>query len=253
MARNAIRSAEGIARMRLSALSLLSALKSGIVSVFLVAGALSLVLAAGCSASSPSNSTTSSPSPSVAISTPVLTATASPVPSPSRAVTSTPAPTPAPSPEEFRTFVGSSAPDFSFKLFQGEETLGGSELSLSDVAGQPIILNFWARFCGPCWSEMPELQDFYEEQQGRLRLLGVDVGQFTGLGSPKDAGKLLDALGITYPAGYTDDAEVVSNYRIRAMPTTVFIDSKGVVFQTWTGAINRRQLEAIVDDMLAEE
>ena len=237
--------------MRLSALSLLSVLKSGIVSVFLVAGVLSSVLAAGCSASSSSDSTATLPSPSVAISTAVLTAT--PVPSPSRAVTSTPAPTPAPSAEELRTLVGSIAPDFSFKLFQGEETLGGSELSLSDVAGQPIVLNFWARFCGPCWSEMPELQDFYEEQQGQLRLLGVDVGQFTGLGSPKDAGKLLDALGITYPAGYTDDAKVVSNYRIRAMPTTIFIDSKGVVFQTWTGAINRRQLEAIVDDMLAEE
>ena len=237
--------------MRLSARSLLSVLESGIVSVFLVAGVLSSVLAAGCSASSPSNSTATSPPPSVAISTAVLTATL--VPSPSRAVTSTPASTPAPSAEEFRTFVGSIAPDFSFKLFQGEETLGGSELSLSDVAGQPIVLNFWARFCGPCWSEMPELQDFYEEQQGRLRLLGIDVGQFTGLGSPKDAGKLLDALGITYPAGYTDDADVVSNYRIRAMPTTIFIDSKGVVFQTWTGAINRQQLEAIVDDMLAEE
>ena len=237
--------------MRLSALSLLSVLESGIVNVFLVAGVLSSVLAAGCSASYPSDSTATSPPPSVAISTAVLTATL--VPSPSRAVTSTPAPTPAPSAEEFRTFVGSIAPDFSFKLFQGEETLGGSELSLSDVAGQPIVLNFWARFCGPCWSEMPELQDFYEEQQGRLRLLGIDVGQFTGLGSPKDAGKLLDALGITYPAGYTDDADVVSNYRIRAMPTTIFIDSKGVVFQTWTGAINRQQLEAIVDDMLAEE
>ena len=237
--------------MRLSALSLLSVLKSGIVSVFLVAGVLSSVLAAGCSASSSSDSTATSPSPSVAISTAVLTAT--PVSSPSRAVTSLPAPTPAPTPGELRTFVGSTAPDFSFKLFQGEETLGGSELSLSDVAGQPIVLNFWARFCGPCWSEMPELQDFYEEQQGRLRLLGIDVGQFTGLGSPKDAGKLLDALGVTYPAGYTDDADVVSNYRIRAMPTTIFIDSKGVVFQTWTGAINRQQLEAIVDDMLAEE
>ena len=237
--------------MRLSARSLLAVLESGIVNVFLVAGVLSSVLAAGCSASSPSDSTATSPPPSVAISTAVLTATL--VPSPSRAVTSTPAPTPAPSAEEFRTFVGSIAPDFSFKLFQGEETLGGSELSLSDVAGQPIVLNFWARFCGPCWSEMPELQDFYEEQQGRLRLLGIDVGQFTDLGSPKDAGKLLDALGITYPAGYTDDADVVSNYRIRAMPTTIFIDSKGVVFQTWTGAINRQQLEAIVDDMLAEE
>ena len=100
---------------------------------------------------------------------------------------------------------------------------------------------------------MPELQDFFEEQRDRLQLLGIDVGQFTGLGLPKDAGKLLDALGITYPAGYTDDGSVVSKYRIRAMPTTVFIDSNGIVFHSWTGAIDRQQLDAVVERMLAEE
>ena len=100
---------------------------------------------------------------------------------------------------------------------------------------------------------MPELQDFFEERGDQLQLLGIDVGQFTGLGLPKDAGKLLDALGVTYPAGYTDDASVVSKYRIRAMPTTIFIDSDGVVYHSWTGAIDRRQLDAIVESMLAGE
>ncbi len=161
--------------------------------------------------------------------------------------------TPSPPPALLPPSAGSAAPDFEFKLFQGEDVLGASELRLSDLTGKPIVLNFWARFCGPCWSEMPELQDFYEEQEDRLQLLGIDVGQFTGLGSPKNAGKLLDSLGVTYPAGYTDDAQVVAKYRIRAMPTTVFIDSDGQVFQTWTGAINRQQLELIVADMLEQE
>lgn len=84
-------------------------------------------------------------------------------------------------------------------------------------------------------------------------MLGIDIGQFTGLGLPKDAGKLLDALGVTYPAGYTDDASVVAKYRIRAMPTTVFIDSDGVVFHSWTGAIDRQQLDSVVERMLAGE
>ena len=100
---------------------------------------------------------------------------------------------------------------------------------------------------------MPELQKFFEDQGDRLQLLGIDVGQFTGLGMPKDAGKLLDALGITYPAGFTDDASVVTKYRIRAMPTTVFIDSDGVVFHSWTGAIDRQQLDSVVEKMLARE
>ena len=124
---------------------------------------------------------------------------------------------------------------------------------LSELEGKPLVLNFWARFCTPCWSEMPELQDFYEEYGGRLNLLGMDVGQFTGLGSPKDAGKLLDALGITYPAGFTDDGRVVPHYQIQAMPTTAFITADGEVFRTWTGSITREQVTAIVREMLEEE
>ncbi len=146
-----------------------------------------------------------------------------------------------------------SAPDFRFMLFQGEDVLGASEMALSELEGRPLVLNFWARFCTPCWSEMPELQSFYEEYEGRVQLVGVDVGQFTGLGSPKDAGRLLDSLGITYPAGYTDEARVVRDYQIRAMPTTAFITADGDLFQTWTGSITREEVTAIVREMLGKE
>ena len=145
------------------------------------------------------------------------------------------------------------AADFRFKLFQGEDVLGASELDISELYGRPLILNFWARFCTPCWTEMPELQAFYEEYSDRVQLVGVDVGQFTGLGSPKDASKLLESLGVTYPAGYTDDAMVVRNYGIRGMPTTIFISSEGTVLRAWSGSITREQLEVIVNTNLLEE
>ncbi len=146
--------------------------------------------------------------------------------------------------------IGALAPDFTFTLFHGEDELGASTLKLSDLRGKPLTLNFWARLCTPCWSEMPELQDFYRQRHPQIQLLGIDIGQFTGLGSHKDAGKLLDSLGITYPAGYTDDPAVVRRYQIRAMPSTIFIDADGRVFRIWTGAINRRQLDSIVAQLL---
>ena len=190
----------------------------------------------GCSGASPTDS--------VRTLTPILvpppTATSTPDPT----ATSFPSPTPVPPLE------GSEAPDFAIKLFQGGDILGGRELRLSDLPERPLVLNFWARLCTPCWAEMPELQNFYEEYEERVLLLGVDVGQFTSLGSPKDASKLLDAIGVTYPAGYTDDASVVRRYRIRAMPTTIFISADGRVLQTWTGSINRQQVEAIVNSIL---
>ncbi len=232
--------------MKLSALSLRLVASGRVLGVFLLSGALLSVLATGCGAPTDPESTAASFAHSTSV-------PATPLSVPATAVPPTSSPTLATAPEGASNLVGETAPDFPLKLFQGEETLGDSELHLSDVTGQPIVLNFWARLCGPCWKEMPELQDFYEERRDQLRLLGIDIGQFTGLGSPKDAGRLLDALGVTYPAGYTDDATITSKYRIRAMPTTIFIDSEGVVFQSWTGAIDRQQLERIVARMLEKE
>ena len=186
-------------------------------------------------------------------------APAEPPPTPAPTATSTPEPTATPQdtatplPTLIAPVEDDSAPDFRFTLFQGEDVLGAPEMSLSELKGLPLVLNFWARFCTPCWSEMPELQSFYEEYEDRIRLVGVDVGQFTGLGSPKDAGRLLDSLGITYPAGYTDDARVVRDYQIRAMPTTAFITADGKLFQTWTGSITREEVTAVVREMLGRE
>ena len=181
----------------------------------------------------------------------------SPTPSPAATVrpepTATPQATATPLPTLIAPVADNSAPDFRFTLFQGEDVLGASEMSLSELEGRPLVLNFWARFCTPCWSEMPELQAFYEEYNEQVQLVGVDVGQFTGLGSPKDAGRLLDSLGITYPAGYTDEARVVRDYQIRAMPTTAFITADGELFQTWTGSVTREEVTAIVQEMLEKE
>ena len=145
------------------------------------------------------------------------------------------------------------APDFSFNLYQGEDILGSETKQLSQLRGTPVVLNFWARLCPPCWTEMPELQEFSEEFQGQIILLGIDIGQFTGLGPPRDASKLLDSMGITYPAGFTDDGDVVERYKVLAMPTTVFIDGQGRIFQKWTGGLDRETVTRLAKAMLAQD
>ena len=175
-----------------------------------------------------------------------------PTPLPADTPTSLP-PTNTIAPTHSPTSEVNMAYDFTFTLFQGEDELGRRDLNLSQLRGTPIVLNFWARFCGPCWHEMPELQEFYEEFQGRVSLLGIDIGQFTGLGSPRDATKLLEALGITYPAGFTDDGKVVQEYRVKAMPTTVFIGGDGEIFESWTGALDRSTVTRLAKAMLDRE
>ena len=145
------------------------------------------------------------------------------------------------------------APDFSFTLYQGESKLGAPTLDLSSLQGRPTVLNFWAGLCPPCRAELPDLQDFYDEFNDRVTLISVDLGQFTGLGTQEDAKDLLSELGITYPAGFTDDNNVVRQYKVLSMPTTVFINSQGEIFRKWSGALNRDALTKVTTEMLVQE
>ena len=146
---------------------------------------------------------------------------------------------------------GDLAPDFSITMYQGQDVVGGQEVSLSSLTGQkPIVLNFWAGLCPPCRAEMPDLQEFNEKFQDRTLLVGIDIGQFTGLGTQKDAQDLLDELGVTYPAGFTTEGNVIKDYQVLGMPTTIFIDAEGKIFNKWTGALNLSVLEEKTLEML---
>ena len=145
------------------------------------------------------------------------------------------------------------APALAFTLFQGEGLPAGEELQIRDLEGKPVVLNFWAGLCPPCRAEMPDLQAFYDENKEDATLLGVDIGQFMGLGSQSDAETLLRELNITYPAGFTNDADVIRNYKVLGMPTTVFINADGSIFERWTGVLDREVLEEKVQMMLEQQ
>ena len=138
------------------------------------------------------------------------------------------------------------------ELSRGDECVS---VELSDLIadGRPVVLNFWAGLCPPCRAEMPDLQLFYEEFKDKVTLIGIDVGQYLALGSERDARNLLNQLGITYPAGFTNEANVVRKYEVFGMPTTVFITPNGEVFNKWTGLLNRDILADISNEMLAQD
>ena len=149
------------------------------------------------------------------------------------------------------TGSGDLAQDLTVSMFQGQDVVGGEKVTLSGlIGGRPIVLNFWAGLCPPCRAEMPDLQEFNEDFQDRALLLGVDLGQFTGLGNTDDAKKLLSDLAITYPAGFTSDSDVIRNYQVLGMPTTIFIDREGRIFNRWTGALNKNVLIEKTQEML---
>ena len=140
---------------------------------------------------------------------------------------------------------------FDVSLYQGQEILGGDDINFADLldGGKPIVLNFWGGDCPPCRAEMPAFQNVFENHEDELIFLGVDVGTFFGLGTRQDALDLLRELNITYPAGSSNRTPMV-NYKVTALPTTIFFGGNGEVFQRVAGALNESRMELIVSAML---
>ena len=143
------------------------------------------------------------------------------------------------------------APDFPIIISQGQDVLGGEQVAMASLVGQqPVVLNFWAAECPPCRAELPEFQSFHEEYGDRLLVLGVDLGQFTGQGTPEQGRELLAELGVKFPAGYTEESSVLPAYRVLGLPTTVFINADGSIHNKWTGALNEEVLIEKAEEML---
>lgn len=143
------------------------------------------------------------------------------------------------------------APDFAIIVSQGQEILGGNDVAMASLLGEkPVVMNFWAAECPPCRAELPEFQEFHEEYQGRVLVLGVDLGQFTGQGTPEQGRELLAELGVHFPAGHTEDSQILPKYRVLGLPTTVFINADGSIHNKWTGALNKQTLIEKAEEML---
>lgn len=136
--------------------------------------------------------------------------------------------------------------------YQGDDILGGPRVDLGDVVGQgkPVILNFFAGLCPPCRAEMPGFERAWERHRDEIILLGADIGPFLSLGSHDDARRLLDDLGITYPAAYVEE-NVVARFNVVGMPTTIFYTADGQELDRYTGVLTEEQLENTISQLLA--
>ena len=143
--------------------------------------------------------------------------------------------------------------DFEILAYQTGPGLTGERMQFSAVLDQglPVVLNFWAGLCPPCRAEMPEFQEVYDEYRDRIVMLGIDLGPFTGLGSSDQGRALLNELGVSYPAGTTEDADVVARFQVLGMPTTLFVTPDGRVAAKWTGILTKEKLIEHVEELLA--
>ena len=136
--------------------------------------------------------------------------------------------------------VGQQAPDFT-----GTD-LDGKPLSLHDFRGHPLILNFWASWCGPCRAEQPGLSAVAKAFQSQgLRVVGVTVRD------NRDQARIYrDEFHLTYPSVYDQAARLGYAYQVDAPPSSVFIDAQGVIQYKETGGVGEDVMRRVLADKL---
>ncbi len=128
------------------------------------------------------------------------------------------------------------APDFTVY------DLDGNPVKLSQFEGKPVVLNFWASWCGPCKMEMPDFQQAYLELGDDIQFLFVNLtdGQTETLAS---ASSYIASQGYTFPVYYDTSMEAANTYYVGSIPMTYFIDAEGKLIAQATGAIDRATLD----------
>lgn len=127
------------------------------------------------------------------------------------------------------------APDFTLAR------LDGGSLSLAELRGTPVILNFWASWCGPCRLEMPHLEEASTKHGEDLVVLGVNLTQREN--NLDDVPAFVDEFGLTFPVVLDEDGEVAKLYQVRGQPASVFIDAKGIVQTVFHGPVTQKFIE----------
>lgn len=129
-----------------------------------------------------------------------------------------------------------SAPDF--KVINAED----EEITLSSFAGKPVILNFWASWCPPCKSEMPDFENAYQNYGTDVAFVMVNLTD--GVRETKEkAQEYVQEQGFTFPIYFDTEQNAANTYAVMSIPTTYFIDKNGDIIASAKGMLDADTLE----------
>jgi cytochrome c biogenesis protein CcmG/thiol:disulfide interchange protein DsbE len=137
----------------------------------------------------------------------------------------------------------SSAPASSAQKVAAAFTLpalggSGQQVTLSAYAGKPLVVNFFASWCGPCKTETPRLAAFYRAEHGKVAIVGLDEND-----TQANALSFTHADKVTYPVGFDPQMTAASAYEVSALPQTFFLDARHRVVDRVFGAVTQAELD----------
>ncbi len=134
-----------------------------------------------------------------------------------------------------------AAPDFTLP------TLDGETITLSDLRGHPLLINFWATWCPPCRQEMPAMQRVYERYRARgFIVLAVNFRERADQVRP-----FVEDLGLTFPVLLDETGRVAAQYQVIGLPSSYFVDAQGQVKTVRVGAMSEAFIEQQVQELLS--
>lgn len=125
----------------------------------------------------------------------------------------------------------------------------GAKVKLSDFFGKPIVVNFWATWCGLCQEEIPEFQEVYNTYNGQIEFLMVNLTDGYG-DTVEGVKKFVQDNTYTFPLYFDTEYSAANAYGIYSVPQTLFIDADGNIVKLYIGMINTRTLEKYIKDLL---
>ncbi len=136
------------------------------------------------------------------------------------------------------------AADFTLSTIDGSK-----KVSLSDFRGKPVVLNFWASWCGPCKEEIPLFEKTWQEYEAKgVVFIGVDV-----MDDKKNAEKFVESEGVTYLNLHDPSGDASSKYGVVALPATFFINRDGQIIRQnygpFVGEEGEKQFKKILSEM----
>ena len=137
----------------------------------------------------------------------------------------------------------SLAPDFT--VYDRE----GNTVRLSDFLGKPVVLNFWASWCGPCKKEMPDFEEVYKEYGDDVHFVMVNLTD-GAQESMKTATSFLDSSGYTFPVYYDKDTDAAYTYQVYGIPVTYFINAEGHLIAQGSSALDAETIKRGIDMIL---
>ena len=147
--------------------------------------------------------------------------------------------------------IGSEVPDFPLTMFEGYSYQGASQVNISDLRGQVVVLNFWASWCKPCEQEAAELEEAWlsYEEAGEVIFLGI-----AWTDTPANSKEYLNRFNITYPNGPDLGSRISAIFnRNLGVPETYFIDRDGVLRQIKIGPFTSvQEIQATIEPLLAD-